>query len=208
MKLSTAVSLFCASFVVLADAAAIPPRYAEDSGLATLPTVDLTGADGASHQITRDAGSSEDSEGSSGSSEDSGSDGSGSSSGDDSGSNSTSPSTGSGSAGTDGKTYSGTGTWFIPSTEGGSAGACGGDNEDDAQIVALNAEQYGDTDSESAWCGKKVEITSNGKTATATITDACPDCVTGDLDLTQAVFKQLNSDLDTGEIDITWKVVS
>ncbi|KAI9494282.1 RlpA-like double-psi beta-barrel-protein domain-containing protein-containing protein, partial [Zychaea mexicana] len=105
-------------------------------------------------------------------------------------------------------TYSGTGTWFIPSTQGGSAGACGGDNEDDAQIVALNQEQYGDTSSKSDWCGKKVEISHNGKSTTATITDACPECVSGDLDLTQAVFKALESDLDVGELDISWKVVS
>lgn len=35
------------------------------------------------------------------------------------------------------QTFSGTGTWFIPSTEGGSTGACGNYNADDAMIVAL-----------------------------------------------------------------------
>lgn len=34
-------------------------------------------------------------------------------------------------------TFKGTGTWFIPSTEGGSEGACEVNNEDDAKIVAL-----------------------------------------------------------------------
>ncbi|KAL1935730.1 hypothetical protein VTP01DRAFT_4870 [Rhizomucor pusillus] len=104
-------------------------------------------------------------------------------------------------------TFKGTGTWFIPSTEGGSEGACEVNNEDDAKIVALNAEQYGDSSSKSKWCGKKVKITAGGKSATATITDECPECDYGDLDLTTAVFKEL-ADLDEGVIDITWKVVS
>lgn len=34
-------------------------------------------------------------------------------------------------------TFKGTATWFIPSTEGGSEGACGDYNEDNAKIVAL-----------------------------------------------------------------------
>ncbi|KAI8138844.1 RlpA-like double-psi beta-barrel-protein domain-containing protein-containing protein, partial [Fennellomyces sp. T-0311] len=99
----------------------------------------------------------------------------------------------------------GTGTFFTPSTEGGSTGACGDFNEDDAEIVALvSNEFYGDSSSKSDWCGKKVEITVDGKSATATITDMCPECKTGDLDMTKAVFQQLG-DLETGELDISWK---
>ncbi|ORY99118.1 RlpA-like double-psi beta-barrel-protein domain-containing protein-containing protein [Syncephalastrum racemosum] len=109
------------------------------------------------------------------------------------------------SSGSTSGSFSGTGTWFIPSTEGGSEGACGGNNKDNAPIVAMNKEQYGDTSSKSQWCGKKLKITSGGKSTTATVTDACPECKKGDLDLTTAVFKKLG-DLDKGVLDITWEV--
>ncbi|SAM01085.1 hypothetical protein [Absidia glauca] len=103
-------------------------------------------------------------------------------------------------------TYSGTGTFFNPSTEGGSIGACGGYESDTAHIVALNAKQYGNMGRKSGWCGKKIKISYNGKTTYATINDACPECAYGDLDLTHTVFKSLEKDMDKGIIDITWSL--
>ncbi|KAI9301498.1 RlpA-like double-psi beta-barrel-protein domain-containing protein-containing protein [Cunninghamella echinulata] len=103
--------------------------------------------------------------------------------------------------------FSGTGTFFNPSTEGGSMGACGEFESDSAQIVALNAPQYGSLSSKSDWCGKKIQICYSGKCTTATINDACPECKFGDLDLTHTVFKDLEKNMDVGVIDITWNVV-
>lgn len=102
--------------------------------------------------------------------------------------------------------YSGTGTFFNPSTEGGSMGACGDHESDSAHIVALNSKQYGDMGKKSGWCGKKVKISYNGKTTYATINDACPECAYGDLDLTHTVFKALEDDMDKGVIDIDWSL--
>lgn len=104
------------------------------------------------------------------------------------------------------KTFSGKATWFVPSKEGGSEGACGVYNDDDAYIVAMNSDQYGDMDEVSDLCGKTVKIKYGDNSVEAKVTDACPECDYGSLDLTQAVFKELD-DLDTGVLDITWKFV-
>jgi expansin (peptidoglycan-binding protein) len=85
-------------------------------------------------------------------------------------------------------------------------GACGEYEADDADIVALNAPQYGSLSSVSDWCGKKIKITHDGKSVTATINDACPECGSGSLDLTPTLFSKLG-DQDTGVLDITWSVV-
>jgi expansin (peptidoglycan-binding protein) len=105
-----------------------------------------------------------------------------------------------------GNSYTGIATWFNPATQGGSTGACGPQEGDDSMIVALNAPQYGNMDKKSSWCGKKVAITYKGKTVQATINDACPECASGSLDLTPAVFNQLG-DPNIGELDIKWTVI-
>ncbi|KAI8070449.1 RlpA-like double-psi beta-barrel-protein domain-containing protein-containing protein [Gongronella butleri] len=110
------------------------------------------------------------------------------------------------SSSSSGKSFSGTGTWFVPSTEGGSQGACGSHEADNAQVVALNSAQYGNTSKKSSWCGKTVTITYKGKTTDAVINDACPTCSYGDLDLTKTVFKDLESDFGVGELAIKWSV--
>ncbi|KAI8975095.1 RlpA-like double-psi beta-barrel-protein domain-containing protein-containing protein [Mycotypha africana] len=107
-----------------------------------------------------------------------------------------------------GHSYSGTATWYKPATEGGPEAACNGEHIDnDSQIVALNADQYGDLDSKSKWCGKKIRIKGEKGTATATILDACPECSEGDLDLTPSLFKKVVGDMDAGVGDITWEVI-
>lgn len=103
--------------------------------------------------------------------------------------------------------FHGKGTWFIPSTEGGSQGACGDYNEDDDMIVAMNKAQYGKMSKESDVCGKMVRIKYKNKTVKAKVTDACPSCDYGSLDLTQRVFRKLEKDLDVGIIKITWEFV-
>lgn len=75
--------------------------------------------------------------------------------------------------------YSGRGTFFDPPTEGGSQGACGPYADENSQIVAMNADQYGDMNTKSHWCGKQVEICYKDKCTIATVTDACPGCSHG-----------------------------
>ncbi|GAA5808005.1 hypothetical protein MFLAVUS_001387 [Mucor flavus] len=102
--------------------------------------------------------------------------------------------------------YSGRATWFIPSTEGGSLGACGPREEDSDLVVALNPAQYGDMSTKSQHCGKSVQISYKGVTVKALVNDACPECGHGDLDLTQPVFSQLGP-LSVGILPITWKFI-
>ncbi|KAI8973831.1 hypothetical protein BDF20DRAFT_823751 [Mycotypha africana] len=100
--------------------------------------------------------------------------------------------------------FRGIGTFFDPVKEGGSQGACGPYADVHSQIVAMNAEQYGDMSKKSRWCGKKLKICSRKKCTIATVTDACPGCKRGCLDLTPAVWGQLESDYNKGVIPIEW----
>ncbi|KAI9277268.1 RlpA-like double-psi beta-barrel-protein domain-containing protein-containing protein [Phascolomyces articulosus] len=101
------------------------------------------------------------------------------------------------------ESFSGKGTWFIPSLHGGSMGACWEYEADDEYVVAMNSVQYGEMTTKSDWCFKKVRIYNGGKHVDAVVKDACPECKYGDLDLTPPVFKALG-DLDTGILKITW----
>ncbi|KAI8075849.1 uncharacterized protein B0P05DRAFT_546635 [Gilbertella persicaria] len=104
-------------------------------------------------------------------------------------------------------TYSGTATWFLPASEGGSQGACGPSEGNNSNIVALNVAQYGNTSKKSSWCGKKIKITGPKGSTISKINDACPGCSKGDLDLTPVVFKKVVGDMNKGVGKITWKVV-
>ncbi|KAI9020747.1 RlpA-like double-psi beta-barrel-protein domain-containing protein-containing protein [Phycomyces nitens] len=104
------------------------------------------------------------------------------------------------------QSFSGKATWFVPSKEGGSQGACGPNEADDAHIVALNHPQYGSLSGKSSWCGKKILITYGKKSVTATINDACPECAHGDLDLTPVLFAKLGN-LNTGILKIKWHLI-
>ncbi|KAI8889271.1 hypothetical protein K501DRAFT_329346 [Backusella circina FSU 941] len=97
-------------------------------------------------------------------------------------------------------------TFFHPKTEGGAQGSCGPIQDDESQIVALNADQYGDMNRKSDMCGKKVKIFYKDKTTCATITDACPGCSDGSLDLTPSVFEELDQ-LKVGVLKAHWCVV-
>ncbi|CAO3591611.1 unnamed protein product [Absidia cylindrospora] len=105
-----------------------------------------------------------------------------------------------------GSKYTGTGTWFLPATEGGSTGACGPKEGNNSPIVALNAPQYGNLNGKSSWCGKKIRITGPHGSATATVNDACPECKHGDLDLTPVLFKKVIGDMDIGVAKISWQL--
>jgi len=55
----------------------------------------------------------------------------------------------------------------------------------------------------SQYCGRCIEISLGGKTTRATVADTCPECASGDLDVTQDVFSQLTS-LGVGRIRMDW----
>lgn len=92
--------------------------------------------------------------------------------------------------------FDGQATWFIPDT-----GACGDTNSETDYIVAVNSDQYQGGES----CHKMVYIQneSNGKSVRAKVTDECPPCDYGSLDLSASVFQELG-DLDTGVLPISW----
>ncbi|CDS10006.1 hypothetical protein LRAMOSA02683 [Lichtheimia ramosa] len=102
------------------------------------------------------------------------------------------------------KTYRGTGTWFVPETEGGVYGACGPKENSNSMIVALNHKQYGNMNKKSKWCGKKIRISGPKGSVTARINDACPGCKYGDLDLTPKIFKKVIGDMNKGVGKIKW----
>ncbi|KAI8376820.1 hypothetical protein BD560DRAFT_391628 [Blakeslea trispora] len=105
-----------------------------------------------------------------------------------------------------GQSYSGTATWFLPASEGGSQGACGPSEGNNSNIVALNVAQYGNTSKKSSWCGKKIKIKGPKGTTISKINDACPGCKKGDLDLTPVVFKKVVGDMNKGVGKITWSL--
>ncbi|KAI7874486.1 hypothetical protein K492DRAFT_240821 [Lichtheimia hyalospora FSU 10163] len=102
------------------------------------------------------------------------------------------------------KKYHGTGTWFVPEKEGGIYGACGPKEDSESMIVAMNANQYGNMNQKSKWCGKKLMLKGPNGSTKVTVNDACPGCSQGDLDLTPKVFKKVIGDFDIGVGDITW----
>ncbi|KAI1460033.1 RlpA-like double-psi beta-barrel-protein domain-containing protein-containing protein [Annulohypoxylon moriforme] len=103
-------------------------------------------------------------------------------------------------AATQGLAFSGDMTYYAPGL-----GACGKYNNANDHIVAVAPAQYGNdaNPNKAKVCGKKIKIHYGGKTATATVVDKCPECASGSIDVSPAVFKQLAS-LDKGRVKVTW----
>ncbi|PWN37690.1 barwin-like endoglucanase, partial [Meira miltonrushii] len=99
--------------------------------------------------------------------------------------------------------FTGKGTYFM---QNGVAGACGAVHKDSDFIVALQTAEYAN----GAHCGKQIKIMNkaNKKTATATVADECPTCVSQySVDFSQGLFESMAA-LSTGEIDIEWGFVN
>ncbi|KAJ7343649.1 RlpA-like double-psi beta-barrel-protein domain-containing protein-containing protein [Mycena albidolilacea] len=97
----------------------------------------------------------------------------------------------------------GSAKWTFYST---GLGACGGHNSDSDFIVALNEQTFGYS-YPSKYCNKKISMTYNGKTTTATIVDACPGCPAPyGLDLSPGLFSFFASE-DAGVIYGDWHFV-
>ncbi|KAG0014666.1 hypothetical protein BGZ81_000321 [Podila clonocystis] len=99
--------------------------------------------------------------------------------------------------------YKGRGTWFSDTT-----GSCDIKFDQSDMIVALNADQMGAINGSGSKCGQKVRVSYGGKSQVLTIVDTCPSqyCDSGDLDLSQAAFKNFASK-DVGEIQLEWSFV-
>jgi len=72
---------------------------------------------------------------------------------------------------------------FYDVEESGQAGSCGQHHVNSDATVAMNAAQMN-----SDWCFKTIRISYRGVTRTATISDTCPGCPYGGLDLTMGFF--------------------
>ncbi|KAI0632603.1 RlpA-like double-psi beta-barrel-protein domain-containing protein-containing protein [Trametes polyzona] len=90
-------------------------------------------------------------------------------------------------------------------------GACGVTNTDADFIAAIDAQTFdtfpgaGANPNLNPICHKQVTVTGpDGKTVNVLVTDRCPGCAKGSIDLTPTAFQQLAS-LDVGRLHgITW----
>ncbi|MFD7615985.1 hypothetical protein [Streptomyces sp. NPDC059802] len=99
--------------------------------------------------------------------------------------------------------YNGAASYFSPD---GVPGACGQVIRDSDFVVALDHRMFGSGSAQSSQCGRKVVVTHNGRSITATVLDANPTSDMYGLDLTRAAYQELAS-LDEETIDITWRFV-
>ncbi|CAG8523572.1 2379_t:CDS:2 [Diversispora eburnea] len=101
--------------------------------------------------------------------------------------------------GGDDSVFSGDATFYSPGL-----GACGFYNSEHDMIVALNVEQFGPGNPNlNPNCNRLIEITCGKETVIARITDKCPGCNFGSLDLSPAVFTKL-APLSVGRMHISW----
>lgn len=83
-------------------------------------------------------------------------------------------------------------------------GACSfGPSPNALDVAAINQNEWDG----SGVCGECVTITGPSGMVTVTIVDLCPDCETGQLDLSQQAFAQI-ADVSAGRVPITWEVVA
>jgi len=84
-------------------------------------------------------------------------------------------------------------------------GACGQYNVPSDFIVAMNEPQYG-SGYPSPNCFRQITIHAEGKTATATVMDLCPNgyCSYGDIDMSQGLFEYFHS-TDVGAFQVDWE---
>ncbi|KAJ2694506.1 hypothetical protein H4218_005573 [Coemansia sp. IMI 209128] len=111
---------------------------------------------------------------------------------------------GSNNASGGGDSFTGDGTFFSPGL-----GSCGLTNSDSDLIAAIPAPQYGSNPNPNSAevCGKCALVKGPKGQVKVKITDRCPVCKTGDLDLSPSAFQQIG-DFDAGRIPISWSFVA
>jgi expansin (peptidoglycan-binding protein) len=83
-------------------------------------------------------------------------------------------------------------------------GACTFDaSPNDLDIAAMNIQEWNG----SAVCGECIAITGPKGNVTVRVVDECPDCVSGQLDLSQSAFAKV-ADVSAGRVNVTWQAVS
>lgn len=83
-------------------------------------------------------------------------------------------------------------------------GACMfGSSPNDMNVAALNAPDY----SNAAFCGACADVTGPKGMTRVRIVDECPECPSGNLDLSPQAFAKI-ADLQQGRVPITWNLVA
>jgi len=95
--------------------------------------------------------------------------------------------------------HSGTATFY---DLGGGQGNCSSPAPADDLFVALGPEEY----SGAASCGSYLDVTGPKGKVRVKVTDKCPECEAGHLDLSRTAFKKIGAEID-GIIPITYKAV-
>jgi expansin (peptidoglycan-binding protein) len=83
-------------------------------------------------------------------------------------------------------------------------GACMfGPSPDDLNVAALNAQDW----STAAYCGACADVTGPSGKVRVRLVDQCPECPSGNLDLSPQAFQQIAA-MDLGRVPITWNLVA
>jgi expansin (peptidoglycan-binding protein) len=107
-------------------------------------------------------------------------------------------STGESGALTFGETHSGEASYYHANGKGN----CGFDASDDLMVAALNTKDY----ASAAMCGAYVAVSGPAGTVTVRITDRCPGCKKGGLDLSRQAFARIAA-LTAGRVPVQWQIV-
>ena len=78
-----------------------------------------------------------------------------------------------------------------------------GASPDDLMVAAMNAVEY----NHSWYCGSYLHVTGPKGAVDVRITDLCPGCSAGQLDLSEQAFAKI-ADLPQGRVNISWQVIS
>jgi expansin len=99
-----------------------------------------------------------------------------------------------------GVTYRGEGTFY----DANGSGNCSFEpSPNDLMVAAMNTQDYAG----SAVCGEFVEITGPKGKVVVRITDRCPECKPGDIDLSAQAFERIAEPV-AGRVPIAWQVVA
>lgn len=82
-------------------------------------------------------------------------------------------------------------------------GNCSFDADPSFLVAAMNHTDYGNSE----WCGACIEVTGPKGSVTVRVTDQCPGCSKGDLDLSQTAFDMI-ADHAAGRVSVTWHEVA
>lgn len=107
--------------------------------------------------------------------------------------------TGSAPALTFGQTHSGTATYYRATGKGN----CSFDVSKDLLVAAINTRDYANA----AICGAYIAVSGAAGTVMVRITDRCPGCKQGGLDLSREAFARIAAPTD-GRVPVTWQIVA